>query len=470
MSHGPPAARERRVPLVIGVTCALAAILTFVGWVVDGPPRDLIATCVLGALLMASWAVSVEVIAKVQVGSSSIVSLASFVLVGPVGSAVIGAASVLFEVGSKQLKVRVFNTAMAGLLGALGGLTYLVSGGARDLTALDGAGELLTHVGLPLMVANVVQSLANLSLVAAIVWASTGESFRRYFGSMLRTSGLSQTGFGVIGFLFVILWVPAGVGPVSAALILLPLFVARWAYVQYGEEQRAHERTMAALVAAGETGDPHAVGHGERVAQLSERLGEELGVPQRSALRYAALLHDIGLVSAPELRHLGVGATAIDVGAVRDDPLVQASINDHPVRGVELVRDIAFLEDALPGIRHHHERWDGFGYPDGLAGEEIPLIARIVAVADSFDSLTHLHSTRAPATVEQALACLRLRSGSQLDPMVLVALERVVEKQTWAPQPTPEASAPASLVAIHDDPGVSDLLAAIDRAADQARR
>ena len=469
MSRGQTDPGARRVPVVIAVTSVLAGCWTAVGWALEGPPRDLVATVVLGALLVASWAVRVEVLAKVQVGSSSIVSLASFVLVGPVGSALVMAASMLLEVGTKQLRVRVFNAAMAGLLGALGSLTYVWSGGARELAALDGAGELLIHVGWPLMVANVVQSLVNLSLVAVIVWASTGESFRRYFTSMLRTSGLSQTGFGVIGFLLVILWVPADVGPVSAALILLPLFVARWAYIQYGEEQRAHERTLAALVAAGETGDPYAVGHSERVAELAERLGEELGVPQRSALRYAALLHDIGMVSAPGLRHRGDGADLIETASLRADPLAVAAISGHPARGVDLVRDIAFLQEALPGIRHHHERWDGCGYPDGLAGDQIPLIARIVAVADSFDSLTHAHPARAPASVEHALESLRVRAGSQLDPLTVEALIRVVPRQSWVIPPPLDSTAVPSLAAVHDDPQVSDLLATVTGRADEVR-
>lgn len=451
-----PSTATWRVPVVIGGTCLAAALMSWVGWRVDGGPRDGVAMAVLGAMLAASWAVRVEVLAKVSVGSTSIISLASFVLVGPLGSAIINAASMFLEFGQKQLRVRVFNAAMAGLLGAFGSLAYLWSGGSRDPSGLDGAGALLIHVGGPLMLANVAQSLLNLALVAAIVSASTGQSYRRYFRSMLTTSGLSQTGFGLIGFLFVILWVPARVGPVSAVLILLPLLVARWAYIQYGDEQRAHERALAALVAAAETGDRYATGHSNRVAELAERVGEELGVGSRAALRYAAMLHDIGMIAAPSPAH---GArTPSDPGELAGDTRAVSAVIDHPERGVALLADIAFLQDALPGIRHHHERWDGAGFPDGLAAEAIPLIARVVAAADTLDSLTRDRPGLAALSVPEALKTLRERAGTHLDPLVVDAVSRVLQRHRWEPVADRPHDATHTLLAVHDDPRVIDAI------------
>ena len=106
---------------------------------------------------------------------------------------------------------------------------------------------------------------------------------------MLSTSGPAYVGYGVIGLLFVILWIPAGVGPFSAVLVLAPLFVARWAFVQYGDEQRAHHRTLNALVTAVEAKDPYTRGHSERVATLCELTAGALNMgPQRAeALRFA---------------------------------------------------------------------------------------------------------------------------------------------------------------------------------------
>jgi putative nucleotidyltransferase with HDIG domain len=224
--------------------------------------------------------------------------------------------------------------------------------------------------------------------------------------------------------LFVILWVPADVGPFSAVLILAPLFVARWAFVQFGDEQRAHERTLSALVAAVETKDPYAAGHSARIAELAEWMSEPLsmGAQDVQALRYAAMLHDVGKIGIPTriLRRPGTLSLA-DLEAV----------TRHSVLGVKVVRDIEFLSGSLDGIRHHHERWDGLGYPDSLAGDEIPLISRIIAVADAFDALTTDRAERPALTPAQALKQIEQRRGRQFDPHVVAALATVVDRHDW---------------------------------------
>ena len=123
-----------------------------------------------------------------------------------------------------------------------------------------------------------------------------------------------------------------------------------------------------------------------------------------------------------------------------------ASIARHPEHGAALIEEIAFLRDSVEAIRHHHERYDGRGYPDGLAGTTIPLFARIIAVADAFDSLTSDRPGRAALTVEQACAQLRERAGTQLDPMVVSALERVLERHTWTPHEAAFESMPGPVL------------------------
>jgi HD-GYP domain-containing protein (c-di-GMP phosphodiesterase class II) len=241
---------------------------------------------------------------------------------------------------------------------------------------------------------------------------------------MITNSGVAYIGYGVIGFLFVILWGPADVGPFSAILILAPLFVARWAFVQYGEEQRAHERTLSALVTAVETKDPNASGHSGRIARLAEWMAEPLsmGAQEVQDLRFAAMLHDVGKVGVPtRLLRRPRALTPADLEA----------LTHHPALGVALVRDIDFLSGSLDGIRHHHERWDGLGYPDGLAGEEIPLISRVISVADAFDALTTDRAERPGLAPAQALEQIEQRRGRQFDPHVVVALATALERHEW---------------------------------------
>jgi len=190
---------------------------------------------------------------------------------------------------------------MTSLYGAVAGFVYLLAGGATAVSSVDGAGPLLLQVGLPLMVADVAQCLSNAVILAVIVRLTQGTPIRRFVLGMLGTSGPAYIGYGLVGFLFVILWVPAKVGPASALLILAPLFVARWAFVQYGEEQRAHERTLRALVAAVETKDVYTRGHSERVALLCDLMAGSLALSHQDteALRFAGMLHDIGKLAIP---------------------------------------------------------------------------------------------------------------------------------------------------------------------------
>ena len=143
--------------------------------------------------------------------------------------------------------------------------------------------------------------LVNAVLLSGVVRLSDGVPPRRFIVSIVTSSGPAYIGYGIIGFLLVILWGPADVGPFSAVLILAPLFVARWAFVQFGEEQRAHERTLSALVTPWRprTRTRPATATGSR--ELAEWMAEPLsmGAQDVQALRYAAMLHDVGKVGVP---------------------------------------------------------------------------------------------------------------------------------------------------------------------------
>ena len=173
--------------------------------------------------------------------------------------------------------------------------------------------------------------------------------------------------------------------------LLLPLFVARWAYAQYAEEQRAYDRTVRTLMAAVETKDLYTRGHSERVSAASVLIARAIGMREDrvGSLRYAGMLHDVG--------KLGVPTRVLQkTGRLTEDEF--AAIQLHPMRGLEIVREIEFLDEAFAGIMHHHERLDGLGYPMGLRGEQIPEFARVIAVADAFDSMTTTRSYRGART------------------------------------------------------------------------
>jgi putative nucleotidyltransferase with HDIG domain len=421
----------------------------------------LVVLCVMGVVGSSSQERNVGV--RVGFSFTSIVLLSSVAILGPFGAAVVGAVSNLLMVSRDAARVRVFNSGMTSAYGALGGFVYLLAGGAIGETSdtlpdrVAGVGPILLHVGAPLMLADVLICLLNAVILSGIVRLTQGTPIRRFVLGMLGTVGPTYIGYGIIGFLFVVLWIPAGVGPFSAVLILAPLFVARWAFVQYGDEQRAHERTLSALVAAVETKDVHTRGHSERVAILCDLMAGTLALNHQDteALRFAGMLHDIGNLAV---------RTRILRGADELSDADLASIATHAARGVEMVRDIEFLEGSFDAIMHHHERMDGRGYPDRLVGEDIPLFARIIAVADAFDTLTTSRSHREAHTVQDAVAELQQRAGTQFDPSVVAALERGLTKHDWKPtRLEPGLRATTGRAFDHDDPAASDLMAELAR-------
>ncbi|MZE79322.1 HD domain-containing protein, partial [Streptomyces sp. SID5475] len=215
-------------------------------------------------------------------------------------------------------------------------------------------------------------------------------------------------------------------GPVTAAAALLPMSLSGWVLARYHHEHTAHQATIRALVQAVGIKDRYTRGHSERVGRASVLIARELGLAgdRLEALRFAGVLHDIGKIGVPTrlLR--------------KDGPLTPEErrlIQLHPEYGDEMVRGIAFLEEARAAILHHHERLDGRGYPYGLSGDGIPESARVVAVADAFDAMTSTRSYRRARPVGEAVAELRRCAGSQFDPRMVRALCRALERHGWHP-------------------------------------
>jgi HD-GYP domain-containing protein (c-di-GMP phosphodiesterase class II) len=183
------------------------------------------------------------------------------------------------------------------------------------------------------------------------------------------------------------------------------------------ELERAFTTTLAALSSTVEAKDDYTAAHGEDVAELAERVALRMGLNASRArdVRYAAMLHDVGKIAVPsEILH-------------KPGPLDDAEwkvMRSHAAAGGELVERIDAFAHLAPAVRSSHERWDGGGYPDGLAGERIPLAARIIAACDTYDAIVTDRPYRAGRTPAEAVAELRRVAGTQLDEQVVAALLR----------------------------------------------
>ena len=188
------------------------------------------------------------------------------------------------------------------------------------------------------------------------------------------------------------------------------------------ELKASYRSTVRALANAVEARDAYTGRHAERVAayglEIAIAAGLDLG--RSPEMEFGFLLHDVGKVAVPDAILFKTTALTAEEYAL---------IARHPVIGWEILRDIEFLGDAKLVVRHHHERWDGTGYPDGLAGDAIPLAARVFAVADTLDALTSDRPYRPAVGWAAARAEVRAASATQFDPAVVAAFESVPDER-----------------------------------------
>jgi len=175
------------------------------------------------------------------------------------------------------------------------------------------------------------------------------------------------------------------------------------------------------IAAAVDAKDPYTKGHSSRVSQYSVILAGEIGLDEQEVakVRASATLHDVGKIGVDDqvLRKPGV---------LTDEEFEQ--MKRHTIIGFEIVRQVQQLADTLPGIRWHHESLDGTGYPDGIRGDEIPLLVRIIAVADTFDAITTDRPYQAGRDFPSALEILKRHAGTRYDPIVVDALHSAYVK------------------------------------------
>jgi hypothetical protein len=206
----------------------------------------------------------------------------------------------------------------------------------------------------------------------------------------------------------------------------LEAIVASQALAAFRDTETVRLDALDRLAQAAEYRDDNTPEHMQRVGALSVRLARGLGLPDRTVrlVRRAAPLHDLGKIAIPDSILLKPG---------RLEPEEYAVIQTHAVLGARVLADSRsdILEVAEQVVRSHHERWDGTGYPDGLSGEAIPVVARVVHVADVFDVLLHERPYKEAWTVEQAVAEIRAGAGTQFDPDVIAAFE-ALGPATWA--------------------------------------
>jgi putative nucleotidyltransferase with HDIG domain len=410
---GLPRATLVRTYLTVIATAAVCL------WALGSEPslsgRDLLIALLLGGILAISESKILDIAfpngtGTLHVSVGSPIAFAAGLTLGPVTGAVVSMLAILIEsVADRRQPIKILvNVTIFGLVTVLSALTYraLADG---DLSPL---GNLRNMAAVA--VASVVFNLVNLSVISSIVAPVMGLTPI----NMLRTN--------LSGFYVQMLTLPTfgAIVPVIAQehvaallVIVIPLIGPLLAFRGFERTRLSIQETMAGLADALERRDPYTHEHSMRVTEYVGKVLSQLALPYETTqgILAAARIHDIGKVAIPD-----------DVlnkpGSLTKDEFIR--IQSHAAVGAEMVEKLWMYRPWVPVIHHHHERWDGNGYPAGLAGEEIPLGARIIAVADAYDAMTTDRVYRKAFPVEKALKELRDQRGIQFDPEIVDALCR----------------------------------------------
>jgi putative nucleotidyltransferase with HDIG domain len=291
-------------------------------------------------------------------------------------------------------------------------------------------GLVFEYIGAPLgadpmaflatMVGGTVVFIANVTLVAIVVALRSSQRLRVVMVGDAKGFATSQVALAPLSWLMAQVYL---VAPWATLLFGLPLYTTRVAHGRFVEMREMFTQTIGALAGAVDKRDPFTSKHSHRVKAIAVDIGKEMHVsePELEALEWGGLLHDVGKIGVPD------SVLKKQDRLTRDERMV---MNAHPVLGAEIIAPVTKLAPELPIIRHHHEWYNGSGYPDRLIGDEIPKLARILHVADAFEAMTAARPYRmTPLTPEQALGELRKFAGIQFDPQMVDAFVRTVHAE-----------------------------------------
>lgn len=334
--------------------------------------------------------------------------LASIILLGGAWAAAIAAASEFLAetlIRRKPIIKVVYNTAKKAVAVGVAGILYTSLGGVPSIDHFTLA---VPAFAFAVAAFFVIDSGGTAVAIALSTSVSIQDSWRRLVGSSLVFDFLSSPLALLLAFLY------TQVQLLGILVVTVPLFLLRHSYSVNLKLEEVNRDLLELMVKAIEARDPYTSGHSQRVSRVAAVLAREMGLSSRQIeqIETAALLHDVGKIYeayAQVLQKRG-----------RLSPEEAALMKTHPIRSADLVRTISgFRGDIEMAVRHHHENYDGSGYPDGLAGKAIPVGARIIMVADTTDAMTTDRPYRRALSYDAVVLELRKLSGSQFDPEVV---------------------------------------------------
>jgi len=395
------------------------------------PNKDISAVVLLCILALVAEAL-VLLMPNSMAGSIAFIPYLSLALIVPNWLALVGVVLVrtVTEIISRRVApTALFNIGQQAITFSVAVLVFRLIGGS-SMEAYDhlSLAEVTMAIGFPAVAAFFVSFAVNSTLVIGFIAAKSNRSVNDLWrGAILPTVGLDIIASPIV-FLFA--WGYVNWGAFAAAAIWVPVLGLRQLHKNNLDLERTNSELLELMVKSMEARDPYTSGHSRRVQQFSLAIAKGLGLSPKEIeeVSRAALLHDVGKIHekyAPILRKPG-----------RLSPDEWQTMQQHPSDGAELVSTMSKLHDIVPSIRHHHERWDGTGYPEGLAGETIPRISRIIAFADTIDAMISERPYRRTMSESEVRAEIVRCRGTQFDPAIA---DKILSSPVWrllfAPEP-----------------------------------
>jgi putative nucleotidyltransferase with HDIG domain len=395
------------------VSLAAAAVLAQGNWTLPSDPRPLLnCLAAFAALAFLSEVAFLRLPGSSTSSVSFIPYLAAVVLLGPSWAMLI--AGVTFFIADTAIRRKplikvVHNTAKETLAVGLAGWAYIALGGRPSVNQLD----LVLVAFLAAVATYMVVGSGSTSVAISL---SSGTPLRDVWGKFVSGSIFFDFLSSPLALLLAFLYVRAQLWGII--VLTVPLFLVRHVYSVNLQIEQVNRDLLELMVKAIEARDPYTSGHSLRVSRIAGALARAIGLASKHAeqIETAALLHDVGKI------HQEYALVLRKAGGL--SPEEAALMRTHPIRSYELVRTISgFRGGVETAVRHHHENYDGSGYPDGLSGHAIPVGARIIMIADTADAMTTDRPYRNALSYDELVAELDRYSGSQFDPELVKAFK-----------------------------------------------
>jgi putative nucleotidyltransferase with HDIG domain len=293
----------------------------------------------------------------------------------------------------------IFNVSQSVIATAIISLVYVAVGG-----------EIGKFSVLPTILILVLGIILNTTIISGFLTSSTGQKFHVIWINNVKGMLTSALAVGTMGIIIALAYIGYGYGAVI--LFFGPLLLARYSFKLYIEMRNLYLSTIQALNKTVEAKDPYTSGHANRVEKFAVELAEAYHLPFDSVqnIKTASILHDIGKI--------GINDSILNKASKLTQEEYQ-EIMRHPSIGADIISKVDFLKDITTIVKHHHERFDGKGYPEGLSGDSIPIEAAILSIADSYDAMTSDRPYRKALTATEAFEELRKNAGTQFHPQLV---------------------------------------------------